>query len=28
MELADEIVTLGGGVALDEGTGGGDVHVG
>jgi len=28
MELADEIVTLGGGVALDEGAGGGDVHVG
>jgi len=27
IELADEIVTLGGGVALDEGTGGGDVHV-
>ena len=28
MELADEIVTLGGGVALDERAGGGDVHVG
>jgi heme ABC exporter ATP-binding subunit CcmA len=27
IELADEIVTLGGGVALDEGAGGGDVHV-
>jgi ABC-type multidrug transport system ATPase subunit len=27
IELVDEIVTLGGGVALDEGTGGGDVHV-
>lgn len=27
IELADEIVTLGGGVALDEGTDGGDVHV-
>ena len=27
IELADEIVTLGGGVALDERTGGGDVHV-
>ena len=27
IELADEIVTLGGGVALDVGTGGGDVHV-
>ncbi len=27
IELADEIVTLGGGVALDEDAGGGDVHV-
>ncbi len=27
IELADEIVTLGGGVALDEGAGGGDGHV-
>jgi ABC-type multidrug transport system ATPase subunit len=27
IELADEIVTLGGGVALDEGVGGGDGHV-